>query len=41
MSKDNNIAELPYKSDLSVMRIAGITGRSINIIQKIIQLKEI
>jgi hypothetical protein len=38
---DRNMADLPDKSELSVRRIAGITGHSINTGRKIKQLKEI
>ena len=39
--KYHNISDLIDKSDLSVRRIAGITGHSINTVRKIKQLKEI
>jgi DNA invertase Pin-like site-specific DNA recombinase len=38
--KYRNIADLLDKSELSVRRIAGITGHSINAVRKIKQLKE-
>jgi len=40
VSKYKNVADLLDKSDLSVRRIAGITGHSINTVRKIKQLKE-
>lgn len=39
--KYKNVADLLDKSDLSVRRIAGITGHSINTVRKVKQLKEI
>ena len=39
--KYRNVADLLDKSELSVRRIAGITGHSINTVRKIKQLKEI
>ncbi|MBN1183368.1 MAG: recombinase family protein [Bacteroidales bacterium] len=39
--KYKNISELLDKSELSIRRIAGITGHSINTVRKIKQLKEI
>lgn len=41
MSKYQNISDLLDKSNLSVRRIAGITGHSVNTVRKIKQLKEI
>jgi len=41
MNKYRNVADLLDKSDLSVRRIAGITGHSINTVRKIKELKEI
>jgi len=41
MNKYQNISDLLDKSELSVRRIAGITGHSINTVRKIKQLKEI
>ena len=41
MNKYQNISDLLNKSDLSVRRIALITGHSVNTVQKIMQLKEI
>jgi len=41
MNKYQNISDLIDKSELSVRRIAGITGHSINTVRKIKQLKEI
>jgi DNA invertase Pin-like site-specific DNA recombinase len=41
LDKYQNISVLFNKSDLSVRRIAGITGHSINTVRKIKQLKEI
>jgi len=41
LNKYQNVSELIDKSDLSLRRIAGITGHSINTVQKIKQLKEI
>ena len=41
VSKYKNVADLLDKSELSVRRIAGITGHSINTVRKIKQLKEI
>jgi len=41
MSKYQNISDLLDKSDLSIRRIAGLTGHSINTVRKIKQLKEI
>lgn len=41
LGKYQNITELLDKSDLSVRRIAGITGHSVNTVRKIRQLKEI
>jgi DNA invertase Pin-like site-specific DNA recombinase len=40
MLKYRNIADLLNKSELSVRRIAGITGHSINTVRKVKQLKE-
>lgn len=40
LDKYQNISDLIDKSDLSVRRIAGITGHSINTVRKIKQLKE-
>jgi DNA invertase Pin-like site-specific DNA recombinase len=40
-NKYHNISDLLDKSDLSVRRIAGITGHSVNTVRKIKQLKEI
>ncbi len=39
MSKYKNVADLLDKSELSVRRIAGITGHSINTVRKVKQLK--
>ena len=39
VSKYKNVADLLDKSELSIRRIAGITGHSINTIRKIKQLK--
>jgi len=41
MNKYQNILDLLDKSELSVRRIAGITGHSVNTVRKIRQLKEI
>ena len=41
VSKYKNVADLLDKSELSVRRIAGITGHSINTVRKVKQLKEI
>ena len=41
MNKYQNVSDLIDKSDLSVRRIAGITGHSINTVRKIKQFKEI
>ena len=41
MNKYQNISDLLDKSELSVRRIAGITGHSINTVRRIKQLKEI
>jgi len=41
LNKYQNVSELIDKSDLSLRRIAGITGHSINTIRKIKELKEI
>ena len=41
MNKYQNISDLIDKSDLSVRRIAGITGHSINTVRKIKQLKRV
>ena len=41
MNKYQNILDLLDKSDLSVRRIAGITGHSINTVRKIKQLKRV
>ena len=41
LTKYQNVSELIDKSDLSLRRIAGITGHSINTIRKIKELKEI
>ena len=41
MNKYQNISDLLDKSELSVKRIAGITGHSVNTVRKIKQLKEI
>ena len=41
MNKYQNISDLIDKSNLSVRRIAGITGHSVNTVRKIKQLKEI
>ena len=41
MNKYQNISELIDKSDLSVRRIARITGHSINTVRKIKQLKSV
>ena len=41
MNKYQNVSELLDKSELSVRRISGITGHSINTVRKIKQLKEI
>lgn len=41
MNKYQNISDLLDKSELSVRRIAGITGHSVNTVRKIKQLKEI
>ena len=41
VSKYKNVADLLDKSELSVRRIAGITGHSINTVRKIKQLKNI
>ena len=41
LDKYHNISDLIDKSDLSVRRIAGITGHSVNTVRKIKQLKEI
>jgi len=41
MNKYQNVSELLDKSELSVRRISGITGHSINTVRKIQQLKEI
>jgi DNA invertase Pin-like site-specific DNA recombinase len=41
INKYHNISDLLDKSDLSVRRIAGITGHSVNTVRKIKQLKEI
>ena len=38
-SKYQNVSDLLEKSDLSVRRIAGITGHSINTVRKIKQIK--
>ena len=39
-NKYQNITDLLDKSELSIRRIAGITGHSINTVRKIKQLKE-
>jgi DNA invertase Pin-like site-specific DNA recombinase len=41
LTKYQNVSELINKSDLSLRRIAGITGHSINTVRKIKELKEI
>ena len=41
LTKYQNISDLYYKSELSVRRIAGITGHSFNTVHKINQLKMI
>jgi DNA invertase Pin-like site-specific DNA recombinase len=41
LNKYQNVSELIDKSDLSLRRIAGITGYSINTVRKIKELKEI
>jgi DNA invertase Pin-like site-specific DNA recombinase len=41
INKYQNISDLLDKSDLSVRRIAGITGHSVNTVRRIKQLKEI
>jgi len=41
ITKYQNISDLLDKSELSVRRIAGITGHSVNTVRKIRQLKEI
>ncbi len=41
IDKYHNISDLLYKSELSVRRITGITGHSVNTIRKIKQLTEI
>ena len=41
LNKYQNVSELIEKSDLSLRRIAGITGHSINTIRKIKELKGI
>jgi DNA invertase Pin-like site-specific DNA recombinase len=41
LNKYQNVTDLLDKSDLSVRRIAGITGHSINTVRKIRQFKEI
>ncbi len=41
VSKYKNVADLLDKSELSVRRIAGITGHSINTVRKVKQLKDI
>jgi len=41
MNKYQNVSDLLDKSDLSLRRIAGITGHSINTVRKIKELKEI
>lgn len=41
LNKYRNVSDLLDKSDLSVRRIAGITGHSINTVRKIRQIKEI
>jgi len=41
VSKYKNVADHLDKSELSVRRIAGITGHSINTVRKVKQLKEI
>ncbi len=41
VSKYKNVADLLDKSELSIRRIAGITGHSINTVRKIKELKEI
>jgi DNA invertase Pin-like site-specific DNA recombinase len=41
LNKYQNISDLFDKSELSVRRIAGITGHSVNTVRKIKQLKEI
>ena len=41
MNKYQNISDLLDKSELSVRRIAGITGHSVNTVRKMKQLKEI
>jgi DNA invertase Pin-like site-specific DNA recombinase len=41
MNKYRNIADLLDKSELSIRRIAGITGHSINTVRRIKQLKEL
>ena len=40
-SKYQNVTDLLDKSELSIRRIAGITGHSINTVRKLKQLKEI
>jgi hypothetical protein len=41
LDKYQKISDLIDRSDLSVRRIAGITGHSVNTVRKIKQLKEI
>jgi len=41
LNKYKNIADLIDKSELSIRRIAGITGHSINTVRKVKQLKEL
>jgi DNA invertase Pin-like site-specific DNA recombinase len=41
LEKYHNISDLLEKSELSVRRIAGITGHSINTVRKVKQLKKI
>lgn len=41
IGKYQNVTDLLNKSDLSVRRIAGITGHSVNTVRKIKQLKEL
>lgn len=41
LDKYQNVSDLIDRSDLSVRRIAGITGHSVNTVRKIKQLKEI
>jgi DNA invertase Pin-like site-specific DNA recombinase len=41
LNKYQNVSELIDKSDLSVRRIAGITGHSVNTVIKIKRLKQV